>query len=271
VATLPHAAAPAPIRRSTPPSERSNLIPGGGGTSGSDTIRGVNALAGHAGVAGLNSNAFGIGVHGENTATGSVGQLGAGTTGVTGLINNGDGVYGGALGSGNGVLGESNGGGAGVYGHGYSGAAGVRADGDGPTSTALYVSNGSIRVGGAGVGTATPVFIIPPPPASVFGQPLCDTSATARQNHSITCSCSAWFAIDHPLLNGDPNAILFTQPVGEGVGGNVEIIYQTGQWWMHLPESHTVGFRDVPSTADVQAQCAQSWSRVQINVMVIKP
>jgi hypothetical protein len=72
----------------------------------------------------------------------------------------------------------------------------------GPTNIALQISMGGIKVAGAGVGTSTPVFI-----------------------HRVTAgnitTCLHCTRIDHPLTNGDPNAILIVTPNFNpgGIGG----------------------------------------------------
>lgn len=67
---------------------------------------------------------------------------------------------------------------------------GVMARGSGPTGTALAITNGSIRVPGARLGATTPVFI-----HRVMG-----TNLVFGDQVSV---------INHPLCNGDSNAILF--------------------------------------------------------------
>ncbi len=67
---------------------------------------------------------------------------------------------------------------------------GVFAYGAGPSGTALEIFNGGIKVPGAGVGTNTPVFIHKATSGTIH------LGATQRTY------------IDHPLVNGDPNAIL---------------------------------------------------------------
>ena len=116
-------------------------------------------------------------------------------------INNGTGalgigVYGSQAGSGWGVNGTT------VSGIGVRGLAtdpsgvGVRAIGSGTTGTALEVSNGSIRVAGAGLGTATAAFVHIAGAANT-----CDLNSDFFQTR-----------VDNPFANGDPNAILFVTP-----------------------------------------------------------
>src|SRR5207244_5216796 len=69
--------------------------------------------------------------------------------------------------------------------------------GNGSTSMALRIANGGIQVAGAGIGTSTAVFI-----HYVDPDPKC-TNGAGNQICSV---------IDHPLTNGDPNAILIVTP-----------------------------------------------------------
>jgi len=80
--------------------------------------------------------------------------------------------------------------GVGIYGHG---ATGVQSVGQGVGSTALEITNGAIKVTGAGVGTNTAIFI------------HVKTAANACLGSTVT-------AIDNPNTNGDPSAILFVTP-----------------------------------------------------------
>src|SRR5215212_4754632 len=98
----------------------------------------------------------------------NVGVMGFGTTGVFGFSNDPQG--------------------RGVEGHTASPSGiGVRASAPVPEITALGIDTGNIRVLGAGQNTPTPVFI------HVANQ------ANTRGNRTI---------IDHPMINGDPNALL---------------------------------------------------------------
>ena len=81
-----------------------------------------------------------------------------------------------------------------------SNGAGVWAYGSGITGTALQIQNGAIKVVNAGIGTSTPVFIHRATPGNI------------NSNYTV---------IDHPMTNGDPNAILIITPNWNpgGVGG----------------------------------------------------
>jgi hypothetical protein len=98
----------------------------------------------------------------------NVGVMGFGTTGIFGFSNDPEGC--------------------GVEGHTASPSGiGVRASAPAPEITALAIDTGNIRVLGAGQNTFTPVFI------HVAGE------RNTRGNLTV---------IDHPMTNGDPNAIL---------------------------------------------------------------
>ena len=136
-------------------------------------------------------DSYAYGVQGVVTYS-SPGSYSAGVAGINnGLYGNGIGVYGTQAGGGWGVYGQVDGNGRGVYGKadGATGI-GVYAEGGSTSGTALMLSNGGIRVNNAGLGTSTPVFT---------------HQATAS---NIACGFSQCTVIDHPLTNGDPNAIL---------------------------------------------------------------
>jgi hypothetical protein len=108
-----------------------------------------------------------------------------GGNGIIGRDNNGSSAYGvwGESVSGRGLVGNTVSG-YGVLGYSTGSGTGVRADGNGSATTALEINNGAIKVSGAGVGTSTAAFI-----------------HQAAGGSYRTC-------IDHPMTNGDPNAIL---------------------------------------------------------------
>jgi hypothetical protein len=78
----------------------------------------------------------------------------------------------------------------------------VTAAGNGPAGTALTIANGGIKVSGAGQGTNTPVFIHKVNTDPTYGN-LC-IKGLWQQYYSTV--------IDHPLLNGNPGAMLFVTP-----------------------------------------------------------
>jgi len=164
----------------------------------------------------------GIGVIGRGDygvvgqSPGNVGVMGFGTTGIFGFSNDPEGC--------------------GVEGHTASSSGiGVRASSPAPEITALAVDTGNIRVLGAGQGTPTPVFI------HVAG------AANTRGNCTI---------IDHPMTNGDPNAILIVtrrmfsivdsaDRAAEAVGTRVESFSvgynsQAEKWMIGQPNSKPI-------------------------------
>jgi hypothetical protein len=82
--------------------------------------------------------------------------------------------------------------GTGVVGRGR--ATGGYFEGSGPSSSALALNNGAVRVLGAGLGTATPVFIHATNPNNICG------------------AGNAGTFFDNPYANGKPNAILIVTP-----------------------------------------------------------
>jgi hypothetical protein len=198
-----------------------------------------------------------------SAATGEVssttpGSYSAGLRGINnGTGGSGIGVYGSQDGGGWGVFGQVDGNGRGVYGYaegdtgiGVYGASigtngvGVYAQGGGTSSYALMLNNGAIGVNGAGVGTSTPVFI---------------HQAT---NSNIACGFSQCTVIDHPLTNGDPNAILivthnFTPGGGSG-----------------LSDSHAVGVQYLSTSskwAIYHLDLTAMFEGTAFNVLVVKP
>ena len=108
----------------------------------------------------------------------------------------------------------------------------------------LMLENGGIRVDGAGLGTSTPVFI---------------HQATAG---NITCGSSHCTEIDHPLTNGDPNAILIvTQNWNPGGVGDTY-------------NAHPIGVYYSAGTARWMV-FNQDWAAMPVNaafnVLVVKP
>jgi hypothetical protein len=149
---------------------------------------------------------------GSNTSTGS---------GVYGYSSGGVGVYGKSSGS-EGVHGEtsantwaavagihtaSSGSGAGVWGEARSSdAAGIVAYNTNTTGTALSIKKGAFEVAGAGVGTSTTVFI---------------HQAHYSGGNANMCNSNSATVINHPLTNGDPNAILIVTVNGGTMGSAV--------------------------------------------------
>ncbi|MBK8049860.1 MAG: hypothetical protein IPK16_23790 [Anaerolineales bacterium] len=91
------------------------------------------------------------------------------------------------------------------------GVVGVSASAQKTTDTALQIGMGAVRVQGAGIGTSTAVFIHQ------------STAGNTSANHTI---------IDHPMTNGDPNAILLvTQNYSPGGVPSVYNPHATGVWY----------------------------------------
>ena len=133
---------------------------------------------------------------------------------------------------------------------------GVMARGSGPTGTALAISNGSIRVPGARLGATTPVFIHRVTAANVvFGDQVS--------------------VINHPLCNGDSNAILFvtqnlnpSDPTGTNTAFNMTpvLTLYTGTNPDYAPHANRWAIRNLggPFITDLPINAA-------FNVLVIKP
>jgi len=87
-------------------------------------------------------------------------------------------------------------GGVGVYGHSLNGVA-IHANGNGASTTALQISNGALRVTGAGLNSSTPVF-----------QHQVNHSG-ANANTCTDGTFGFWYSyLNHPLLNNHPEALL---------------------------------------------------------------
>jgi hypothetical protein len=158
---------------------------------------------------------------------GGIGVIGRGDFGVVGQSPDNVGVMG--FGT-TGIFGFSNDpAGCGVEGHTASPSGiGVRASAPAPEITALAIDTGNIRVPGAGQNTPTPVFVH-------------IASETNTRDHRTI--------IDHPMTNGDPNAILIvTRRMGPnadlagsgiasfGVGYNA----QAGKWMIGQPSGQRI-------------------------------
>jgi hypothetical protein len=211
----------------------------GPGLSGfSSTGNGVFGMSGITGVTGMSSGSGpAYGVYGQ-TANGSGVTL-LPTAGVWGDSSSGDGVAG---------LSNS---GAGVYGAATSASGvGVWADGSGPTGTALKISNGAIKVPGAGISSTTPIFI---------------HKATAA---TIPVTAPQQTIIDNPLTNGDPNAILIVTP-NYNPGGTVVAfnskpigVFYTGSMGNSFANKWGIFNLDISQAMQVNAT---------FNVLVVKP
>lgn len=103
----------------------------------------------------------------------------------------------------------------------------------------LLLESGGIRVDGAGLNTSTPVFI---------------HEVTAG---NIKCDFDHCTEIDHPLTNGDPDAILIVTQnwsVGNTYNPHPVGVYYTGSKWRIFNEDQDL----MPSGAG-------------FNVLVVKP
>ena len=165
-------------------------------------------------------------VNTSTTGTGLYSQQGTGSgspapwgykAAVWGESSQGDAVYG-ASGSatGAGVYGyatATSGANYGVYGQSDSPAGvGVVARGSGTSGTALRISNGAIRVTGAGTNSATPAFI------------LLATKANLKTNaYNYVAS-----VIDNPYCNNDPNALVMITPRGNWYPMTAGVMYDLG-------------------------------------------
>jgi hypothetical protein len=185
------------------------------------------------------TNTTGVGLVGK----GSNGVRGesplSGGNGVVGIADNGANAYGvwGLSMSGFGVVGQGNRGG--VFGTSNTpGGAGVSAQGSGPAGTALQITNGAIKVTGAGLNTATAAFVVQAPSAvnSIF--------------------------IDNPLTNNDCNAILIVTPravEGSSSAKPVFVVCRLRAGGAHKWAISTIDFSAFGSTD------------MYYNVLVIKP
>ena len=186
---------------------------------------------------------YSAGVAGINKGTGGTG------IGVSGTQDgNGWGVYGQVDGNGRGVYGKADGEtGVGVYGEAIvANGVGVYAQGGSTSGTALMLSNGGIRINGAGVDTNTPVFIH----VASAGNLHCD---------NVDDHCTS---IDHPLTNGDPNAILIVTPNWNASGTGVYNVSPIGVFYVYSTEKWSIFNQD--TTVPILEGAA-------FNVLVVKP
>lgn len=227
----------------------------------------------------LGTSASGWGVYGKNTGSGS-GVKGESSTGYgveaistgTGIYaRGGNAIYGEGQGSnGTGVWGVANNGtGArGVYGNSSSGTGvvgrttavngtGVEAIGNGTSSTALKITDGGIRVVGAGLNTPTAVFTHVADNSNIY-------HATMPYNPSVFTATM----IDNPFTNNNPNAILFITHNGLTLAFEYvapAVFYNSGQvtsW----PQNRWYIYNSPPAFEDQAVSSLDSY-----NVMVITP
>ena len=114
--------------------------------------------------------------------------------------------------------------GVGMHAASAFGAAALKAEHSSVTGTALEVTRGGIKVAGAGLNTGTAAFVVKGP-------------SGASGVHTV--------ALDNPLINGDPNALLFVTRQGatnkEQLSGHV-IFYQNGTWYLRYKNDTYIGF-----------------------------
>lgn len=212
------------------------------GVYGRTASQDANAIGVEGVVTSSSPGSYSAGVAGINKGTGGTG------IGVSGSQDgDGWGVYGQVDGNGRGVYGKADGEtGVGVYGVAIgTNGFGVYAQGGSTSGTALMLSNGGIRVNNAGLGTSTPVFI---------------HQATAS---NIACGFSQCTLIDHPLTNGDPNAILIVTQ---------NFNYDTITSAMNNPHPVGVQYLSTPSRwAIYNVDLVAMTDGAVFNVLVVKP
>jgi hypothetical protein len=125
--------------------------------------------------------------------------------------------------SGTGVLGEATG----------SSGVGVVARNDAATGTALSIFKGALQVKDAGLDTSTPVFIHE---VRMTGDDanLC-TKGTWHQYYSTV--------VDHPLANGNPNAVLFVTP-NYGLASSEHVGPAHAPYGVYYDDRNQCGFGD---------------------------
>jgi hypothetical protein len=139
------------------------------------------------------------------------------------IINNGSGVAG-RFGAGSGIaLSAKAITGVGLHAATAFGSTALKAEHSTTTGTAFEVTRGAIKVLGAGVNTATAAFVV---------------NAPSGMSGVYT------IALDNPLLNGDPNALLFVTRRGatnkEQLSGHV-VFFQSGTWYLRYKNETYIG------------------------------
>jgi hypothetical protein len=150
-----------------------------------------------------------------------------------------------------GVLGSS-GGDAGVVGMATTPAAvGVRAYTPFETGTALEVVKGAIRVKGAGQNT----------PTTMFWTRFRDMGP----QHEGECIITCWVVtIDHPLANGDPNAMLTVTPRYDG----------SGVFAGAVPDYYALRYNDTTARWQLIAHMTDypaALYKTGFNILIVKP
>jgi hypothetical protein len=141
--------------------------------------------------------------------------------------------------SGSGVAGRFSGGagialsakavtGVGVHAASAFGAAALKAEHSSTKGTAIEVTRGAIRVAGAGLNSATAAFVVQGPSGSGMSGV-----------YTIT--------LDNPLINGDPNALLFV--TRQGLSNRERlfshyVFYVNGTWYLRFKNETALGWED---------------------------
>lgn len=113
--------------------------------------------------------------------------------------------------------------GVGLHAGSAFGAAALKAEHSLATGTAIEVTRGAIKVPGAGLNSATTAFVVEGP-SGMSGV------------HTV--------ALDNPLINGDPKALLFVTRQGatnkEQLSGHF-VFYQSGTWYLRYKNDTYIG------------------------------
>jgi hypothetical protein len=200
----------------------------------------------------VNSSTTGTGIYGQQgTGSGVAAPLGF-RAAVWGESSQGDAVYG-ATGASSGAAlsghaSSTNGFNYGVYGQTDSpNGAGVLARGSGNGGTALRISNGGIRVSGAGVNSGTPAFV-----------------------HVISASntdTNGWIStINNPYCNNDPNALLYVMPVG-GISTNLVFSESVNLYY----DDGALGFANNRWILEAAGASGGFYAGQRYNILVVKP
>jgi len=142
--------------------------------------------------------------------------------------------------------------GSGVYGSAAAAGVGVRANNNSATGTALSIQQGAFRVEGAGVGTSTTVFVHQAQTGA--GGNMCPALANTT-------------VINHPLTNGDPNAILIIT-INGGTMGSV-VAPNSPEMAVSYDTNNMCGFGQRWLIANLSYSAIPNGTK--FNVMVVKP
>ena len=115
------------------------------------------------------------------------------------------------------------------------------------------ISNGGIRVGGAGIGTSTPVFI--------------HQVVTGGGGNNICATRSFATVIDNPVINGNPDAILIVTPNYGLISGGVSVL---GPYAVFYDDANVCGFGNDKWVIYLISTAALN-NGALINVMAVNP